>query len=239
MSEDYSELLDKEDVTEVAVETAEEAEAVAEEVKAEEAETETETEEVETEETTEETAEQTTGSEKEPWQLSAVLDEREKRQKAVAEADELRQKLKAYEQPEDEISVFEDEQGFKNQQQNATQAALRNTELNMSQAFAEKEFGEEKVAAVAEWFKKDGVQSPAALKRFNEAKLPFHELVKMYDDDLIMRDPAAYKAELLAELRSEIENEKKPEPITPSLTKARSVGAASFTTEDAEDILNE
>lgn len=239
MSEDYSELLDKEDVTEVAVETAEEAEAVAEEVKAEEAETETETEEVETEETTEETAEQTTGSEKEPWQLSAVLDEREKRQKAVAEADELRQKLKAYEQPEDEISVFEDEQGFKNQQQNATQAALRNTELNMSQAFAEKEFGEEKVAAVAEWFKKDGVQSPAALKRFNEAKLPFHELVKMYDDDLIMRDPAAYKAELLAELRSEIENEKKPEPSTPSLATSRSVGEKTISTDNFEDILNE
>jgi len=236
MSEDYSELLDKEDVTEVAVETAEEAEAVAEEVKAEEAETETETEEVETEETTEE-PEQTTGSEKEPWQLSAVLDEREKRQKAVAEADELRQKLKAYEQPEDEVSVFDDDYATISEQK--TQAALRNTELNMSQAFAEKEFGEEKVAAVAEWFKKDGVQSPAALKRFNEAKLPFHELVKMYDDDLIMRDPAAYKAELLAELRSEIENEKKPEPSTPSLATSRSVGEKTISTDNFEDILNE
>jgi len=236
MSEDYSELLDKEDVTEVAVETAEEAEAVAEEVKAEEAETETETEEVETEETTEE-PEQTTGSEKEPWQLSAVLDEREKRQKAVAEADELRQKLKAYEQPEDEVSVFDDDYATISEQK--TQAALRNTELNMSQAFAEKEFGEEKVAVVAEWFKKDGVQSPAALKRFNEAKLPFHELVKMYDDDLIMRDPAAYKAELLAELRSEIENEKKPEPSTPSLASSRSVGEKTISTDNFEDILNE
>ena len=236
MSEDYSELLDKEDVTEVAVETAEEAEAVAEEVKAEEAETETETEEVETEETTEE-PEQTTGSEKEPWQLSAVLDEREKRQKAVAEADELRQKLKAYEQPEDEVSVYDDDYVTISEQK--TQAALRNTELNMSQAFAEKEFGEEKVATVAEWFKKDGVQSPAALKRFNEAKLPFHELVKMYDDDLIMRDPAAYKAELLAELRSEIENEKKPEPSTPSLASSRSVGEKTISTDNFEDILNE
>ena len=237
MVEDYSELLDKEDVTEVEVETVVEAEAVAEEVKAEEAEAETETEEVETE--VEPEQEQTTGSEKEPWQLSAVLDEREKRQKAVAEADELRQKLKAYEQPEDEISVFEDEQGFKTQQQNATQAALRNTELNMSQAFAEKEFGEEKVAAVADWFKKDGVQSPAALKRFNEAKLPFHELVSMYDDDLIMRDPAAYKAELLAELRSELENETKPEPNTPSLATSRSVGEKSISSDNFEDILNE
>ena len=238
MVEDYSELLDKEDVTEVEVETVVEAEAVAEEVKAEEAETETETVETEVEVKPEETAALTTDAAIERGTLSGMMDEREKRQKAVAEADELRQKLKAYEQPEDEISVFEDEQGFKKQQQHATQAALRNSELNMSQAFAEKEFGEEKVAAVADWFKKDGVQSPAALKRFNEAKLPFHELVSMYDDDLIMRDPAAYKAELLAELRSELETETK-KPNTPSLTKARSVGAASFTTEDAEDILNE
>ena len=229
--EDYSELLDKEDVTEVEVETVVEAEAVEAEVEAEAA---AETEEVETEEQPEQ--EQTTGYEKEPWQLSAVLDEREKRQKAQEDVRILKEKLASYEKPEDQVSVFEDEQGFKDQQQQATQQALRNTELNMSQAFAEKEFGEEKIAAVTDWFKKDGVQSPAALKRFNEAKLPFHELVSMYDDDLIMRDPAAYKAELLAELRSEIETKK---PNTPSLTKARSVGAASFTTEDAEDILNE
>jgi len=230
--EDYSGLLDKENVTEVEAPVIVEEEV---EVKAEEAEV--ETEEVETTEEKPEEPEQTTGSEKEPWTLSAVLDEREKRQKAQEEARILKEKLASYEKPADEVSVFEDEQAFKTQQQQATQQALRNTELNMSQAFAEKEFGEEKVAAVTEWFKKDGVQSPAALKRFNEAKLPFHELVKMYDDDLIMRDPAAYKAELLAELRAELEAEKKPS--TPSLASSRSVGEKTISSDNFEDILNE
>ena len=230
--EDYSGLLDKENVTEVEAPVIVEEEV---EVKAEEAEV--ETEEVETTEEKPEEPEQTTGSEKEPWTLSAVLDEREKRQKAQEEARILKEKLASYEKPADEVSVFEDEQAFKTQQQQATQQALRNTELNMSQAFAEKEFGEEKVAAVTEWFKKDGVQSPAALKRFNEAKLPFHELVKMYDDDLIMRDPAAYKAMLLDELRAELEAEKKPS--TPSLASSRSVGEKTISSDNFEDILNE
>lgn len=183
--------------------------------------------------------EPTTDSKEESWTLSAVMDEREKRQKAVKEAEELREKLKAYERPEDDISVFEDEQKYKSQQEQKIQQALRNTELNMSQAFAETVFGEDKVSAAIEWFKSEGVQSPTALKRFNGAKLPFHELIKMHDDDAIYRDPEGYKAKLRAEIEAEFSAKTTKKSVTPSLASSRSVGDSKPSTDDFEDILKD
>jgi len=238
MVEDYSELLDKENVTEVAVETAEEAEQVEAEVEAEAEEA--KTEEVETEETTEETAEQTTGSEKEPWTLTAVLDEREKRQKRDVEIAELKEKLSAYEKPEsDEVSVFEDEQGYTNQQDQKIQFAVRNATLNSSQRAAEREFGKERVAEAAEWWKTSGNQSPTANQRFQESDEPYHDLIKMHEDDSIIRNPQSYKDKIRAEVRAELESEKAPEPNTPSLASSRSVGEKTISDDNFEDILNE
>ena len=183
--------------------------------------------------------EPTTDSKEESWTLSAVMDEREKRQKAVKEAEELREKLKAYERPEDDISVFEDEQKYKSQQEQKIQQALRNTELNMSQAFAETVFGEDKVSAAIEWFKSEGVQSPTALKRFNGAKLPFHELIKMHDDDAIYRDPEGYKARLRAEIEAEFSAKTPKKSVTPSLASKRSVGDSHTSAEDFDDLLKD
>ena len=195
--------------------------------------------EPETEETVEaeESEVETTATEKEPWTLSAVLDEREKRQAAVAEAKELREKLKAYEKPdEDGVSVFEDEKGFVENQKRETQEALRNNSLNMSEAFAETVFGEEKVAAAKQWMQSEGIKSPYALDQFNAAKLPYHTIVKLYDDDQVRRDPEAYKAKLREEVLAELE--KKPaKSITPSLASKRSVGNSKTSSDDFEDIL--
>jgi len=197
------------------------------------------TEEPEKVEEVEQPKEPTTDSEKESWTLSAVMDERDKRQKAVKEAEELRERLKAYEKPEDDISVFEDEQKYKSQQEQKIQQALRNTELNMSQAFAETVYGEEKVSAAIEWFKNEGVQSPTALKRFNGAKLPFHELIKMHEDDAIYRDPEGYKARLRAEIEAELAAKPGKKSVTPSLASKRSVGDSKPSTDDFEDILKD
>ena len=186
----------------------------------------------------EESKEATTATEEKPWTLAAVLDEREKRQAAVKRAEELEAKLKAFETPESDVSIFEDEKGFVEKQERKTQEALRNTALNMSEAFAESVYGEEKVAAAKQWMQTEGIKSPYALDRFNAAKLPYHEIVKMFDDDMARRDPEAYKAKLREEVLAELK-EKKPPPKTPSLASKRQSGVEQTDSENFEDILRD
>jgi len=227
---------DEPEAVETEVEIVEEA--AEETVEATEETPETQEPEVEqTEESTDESEVETTATEKPEWTLSAVLDEREKRQKAVAKAEELQQKLDALQPQEDDgVSVFENEKGFVENQEQKTAQALRNTELNMSEAFAETVFGEEKVAAAKQWMQTEGIKSPYALEQFNAAKLPYHTIVKLFDDDTARRDPEAYKAKLREEVLAELE--KKPKPNTPSLASKRSVSAEKTTvTDDFDDML--
>jgi len=206
---------------------------------------EAEPEETKTEEVKEEKPEEsTTDSKKDEWTLTAVMDEREKRQKAVKEAEELREKLKAFEKPEDDVSIFEDEAAWKAAQEEKVQQDLRNASLNMSQAFAEETFGEDKVAKAAKWMQEEGQKSPYVVQQFNEAKLPFHKLVKLYDAEQERLNPESLreklKQELLEELQAEKEPEKKPEKsIAPSLASKRSAGEPSRFPDNPEDILGE
>ena len=233
VTEDYQDIFEDEVVEEkvevVVEEQVEEPEATEEPEQVEEPE---KAEEVEPEEPT-------TDSEKDSWKITAVLDEREKRQKAVREVEELRKKLEAYEKPQDDISIFEDEKGFIEKQEQRTAEALRNTALNMSEAFAESVFGEEKVAAAKAWMQSEGIKSPYALDRFNAAKLPYHEIVKLYDDDQVRRDPEGYKAKLREEILAELDKDKKPKSITPSLASKRSVGDSHTSAEDFDDLLKD
>ena len=230
--EDFQDIFDSEPEAEVEI-----VEEAAEPETEETPETET-TEAEETEEVVaEESEDETTTSEKESWTLSAVLDEREKRQIAQKEAAELREKLAKYEasKDEDDVSIFEDEKGFLAKQEQRTQEALRNNALNMSEAFAEEVFGSEKVAAAKQWMQTEGIKSPYALDQFNSAKLPYHTIVKLFDDDQARRDPEAYKAQLREELLAELKEKK---PSTPSLASKRSVGAKTDPN-DFDDLLKD
>jgi len=186
----------------------------------------------------EESKVETTATEEKPWTLSAVLDEREKRQAAVKRAEELEAKLKAYEKTEPDVSIFEDEKGFVDRLKHDTAVALRNTALNMSEAFAKKEFGADKVAAAKAWLISEGLKSPYALEQFNAAELPYHAAVKLYEDDMVRRDPEAYKAKLREEILADLKKEK-PKPSTPSLASKRSVGDTHRGSDDFGDILKD
>ena len=230
--EDFQDIFDSEPEAEVEI-VEEAAEPETEETPETETAEAEETEEV----VAEESEDETTTSEKESWTLSAVLDEREKRQIAQKEAAELREKLAKYEasKDEDDVSIFEDEKGFVAKQEQRTQEALRNNSLNMSEAFAEEVFGSEKVAAAKQWMQTEGIKSPYALDQFNSAKLPYHTIVKLFDDDQARRDPEAYKAQLREELLAELKEKK---PSTPSLASKRSVGAKTDP-EDFDDLLKD
>ena len=226
--EDFSSLLDASSEPETEVEIVEEA-AAPETL---------ETQEEQQTETTEESKVETTATDEKPWTLSAVLDEREKRQKWEAKAKELEEKLKAMEQPVNDVSIFEDEKGFVERQKRDTEVALRNTALNMSEAFAESVFGADKVSAAKQWMINEGIKSPYALEQFNSAKLPYHAAVKLYEDDMVRRDPEAFKAKLRDEIIAELKQEK-PRVSTPSLASKRSVGNSHKVSEGFEDLLKE
>lgn len=202
-----------------------------------------EPEEVEVEEPvkTDTEVETTATEKKDDWTLTAVMDEREKRQKAVAEAEELRQKLAQFEsKPEDDVSIFEDEAAWKANQEEKRQQEIRNASLNMSQAFAEETFGEDKVAEATKWMQSEGHKSPYIVKEFNEAKLPFHKLVKLYSAEQERLNPESLREQIKAELLEELKVDSKPakKSIAPSLASKRSAGEPSEFPDNPEDILN-
>ncbi|MBU8921782.1 MAG: hypothetical protein KOO63_08180 [Bacteroidales bacterium] len=225
----YEEKVEETEVTEVTEEPKPEIDAS--EVKAAQAEADPEIKpEVET------TA--TTKPEKDEWTLTAVMDERDKRQKAVQRAEDLQAKLDAIEKPDD-VSVFEDEKGYTEQQEQRRQAELGNAMLEMSKAYAVRDLGEEVVTKAEKWYADEGMKSPHAIDRIHKASLKFHEVVDLYNEEQVRLDPAGYKARLKAELMAEIKSEEPVKPITPSLASKRSAGGTEKTTnEDFEDILN-
>jgi hypothetical protein len=189
---------------------------------------------------TEPEVETTTAEKVEHGTLTGMMDEREKRQKAVAKVEELEAKLAAFEaKPEDEVSIFEDEAGYKAQQDKKFQQDLRNSSLNMSQAFAEKEFGEDKVAKATKWMQDEGVKSPFIVNQFNDAKLPFHKLVELHEAEQVRLDPTSYKEALKAELLAELKATTPEKTITPSLASKRSAGAPPKLPDDPMDILGD
>ncbi len=182
-----------------------------------------------------------TVSKENEWTLTAVMDERDKRQKWQKRAEEAEAKLAP--KAEDDISVFSDEEGYNRQQGEKLESALRNSELNMSEAFAQEVFGDEVVAEATEWMKTEGFKSPHVVAQFHGAKLPFHEAVKMFRAEKDRLNPEAFKAKLKAEILEEIKAEttEKKETvtdITPSLIDATSSGDTTEVVESIEDMQN-
>ena len=231
--EDFQDIF--EDQPEAEVEIVEEAAEPEDETPVEQ-----ETSEDETEtETTAKAEDETTASKKNDWTLSAVLDEREKRQKAVAEAEELRARLAKYEtkDTDNDISVFEDEKGFVTDIKQQIAQAERNALFNFSESTVKREAGEEKVNAAKQWYGEEGVQSPYVYNKINSSQDPYRTLMELFEADMIIRDPEAYKARLREEALSGIEK-KTPKPSTPSLASKRSAGDKSDP-EDFDDLLKD
>ena len=213
---------------------------------------EVETDETETVEATEEktdevketeakTEESTTDSKKDDWTLTAVMDEREKRQAAVKENEALKQKLAELEKPQEDVSVFEDEKGYTEQQEQKVDLKVNEAVLAMSRGYAVREFGEEKVAQAEKWYAEEGMKSPHAIDRVHKSDLKFHEAVNLFDEEQARLDPDSFKAKMKAELLAEIEAEQPEEPqkpITQSLASKRSAGKATEAPEEFEDMLN-
>lgn len=191
----------------------------------------------------------TSESKDQPWQLKAVLDEREKRQKAQAEAEELRKRLADLEKPQERPSVLDDEDGFVSSLTKELDMRLLNERMDLSQEFAEREFGKSVVAEKFAAYKDLADKNPELRDRVRNARLPYHEVIAIVDQHEKMQQMEnidEFREKLKAEIRAELEAEAKSgreagqakrESITPSLAKSRSRGGNETFVEDTlEDL---
>lgn len=189
----------------------------------------------------------------EPWHLKAVMDEREKRQAAQKELEELRKKYETKDENKKSTSVFEDEDGFRNELLQELESSRWNDKLNMSQALAEREFGSDVVAEKVTAFKELAEKNPDIRNRFAQAALPYHEMINIVEQHEKAKEienvdefREKIRAEEREKLRKELEDQqgkqdKKREAITPSLASRRSKGGTSepVSIESLEDVLND
>ena len=224
----------------------EEPEATGEEPKVEE--TPPETPEAEAEETPAvesveepETPSEETVEEPQTVPVKALTSERDKRQQAERERDELRAQLDAQNKPPEEdpkpkTSVFDDEEKAFDERLSDADVKRHSDRYDMSQALAESDqfWGEEKVAEAVKTYKGLVESNPALAQRMFDARLPYFEMMKIVDEHeklAEIQDPEALRAKIRAEERAKLEQEQKDrqtagqqqrEDVTPSLASGRS-----------------
>lgn len=167
--------------------------------------------------------------------LEALLEEREKRQKAQREADELRQwrtQIEAEKQPKPDF--FDNPDAAMSQLQQQVQKEIIKSKLQTSRFHAEREYGAEEVADAYAWFDQNPEHSASLL---NEPS-PFHAAVEYYKRQKALQeignDPLAWRKQFeedaRAKVRAEIEAEYaqkaaiKPAAPPRSLASAPSAG---------------
>jgi len=163
--------------------------------------------------------------------LTALLDEREKRQAAEREASELR----AWRQQQEERQRAsqmqapdprQDPDGALEYQRAVFQQQLYNTRLQTSRFLAEQQFGADTVKEAFEFFDKN----PALSHQFVEHPSPFHAAVEFYKRQKVAEevgaDPAAYRARLEAEIREKLMSEMQAQPVQPKPRLPGSLAAA-------------
>lgn len=174
--------------------------------------------------------------------ISALLDERDKRKAAMAEAEALRAKIAEYEaKAAPKPDFFADPEAALNAAQQAAMAAAYNTKLETSRFLAEKDFGAETVNEAYAFFD----QNPHLTAQFRNAPSPYHAAVETYRKIKAMQeigdDPQAYRARIEEEVRqrllAEMQSQPKPNAPPPSMAAAPGTGAGKAPTASGFDAL--
>ncbi len=172
------------------------------------------------------------------WTFSQAMDERDKRQKAVARADKAEAELAKLRQ-DPLTSYFDDEEKADSQRSSITDQKLYDAGMEWSEAFAVEQHGQDLVDKAIAWVNAEAPESPSLVKQINKTKLVHNNAVKLYqkekerlqskDVDLnVLKEE--WKAEVLEELKG---SEKPDKPsVTPSLASQRSSGADTTASDD-------
>lgn len=142
--------------------------------------------------------------------ISAILDEREKRQIAQRENEDLRRKVAEYEAAKAHPAPdpAENPREFAAYQQQQVQQVMWNERLNMSEAIARQTHGEDAVNAAREAFAQAVKSNPPLYAELQRQPNPYsfvvqwHQRQKLLDE--IGSDPAAYRARIADQIRAEM-----------------------------------
>lgn len=157
--------------------------------------------------------------------VTALLDEREKRQAAERKAEEsaakiarLEQQMRASQEPQKRPDFFENPDA-------AMQQQMTSMKLQQSKFLAEREFGADVVAEAYAYYDQNPQESAALL----EHPSPFHAAVEAYKRQKFLSevgsDPEAWKAAQLEELKQQIASQQPVQPKAPPPTMAKTPNA--------------
>lgn len=158
--------------------------------------------------------------------LSAVLDERERRQKAEARLALLERQLAAQQQQPQLPDPIEDVQGYTQHVTSVFQQSLLANKLQQSEFLAREKFGDELIDEAMAFIDNDPEENGS---RFLNSPSPYHAMVAWYQAEKVKRERAApdFEEKLRAKIRAELEAEmrsaapQRPSPaIRPSLATA-------------------
>lgn len=144
-----------------------------------------------------------------PIPIQALLDERERRQKAEREAEEGRQWRRQMEARQREAAMQDPEQRQHYERQQIQGMILENR-LSQSRFLAEREFGKDEVAAAYAYFD----QHPQLSQQLLSHPSPFHAAVEFVRRqkiaDEVGSDPEAWRTKERERLRAELMAEMQP-----------------------------
>lgn len=171
--------------------------------------------------------------------VTALLDEREKRQEAERREKSLRQQLAAIQQQQQPKTDFFDKP------EEALQQALLQNSVRQSKFLAEREYGENLVAEAMAFYDDRPV---AESQRFLSHPSPVHAMVEDFKRQRFLsevQDPEKWQAEKLAELKEQAKQEalaelqvqtpSKPSAPPPSMNKSPSAGGDAIAPGNAFD----
>ena len=166
--------------------------------------------------------------------VTALQEERTKRQALERELAELRQRAAQQQQPQQPQPDFYDNPD------EAVRQMIVNETLKQSKFLAERDFDKDIVAETVAYFD----QNPHLSQQFLNEPSPYHAAVEFYQRqkvaDEIGSDPDAYKAKLREELLAELQAQQpapKPQAPPPSMARAPSAGREAITPGTAFDML--
>lgn len=188
--------------------------------------------------------------------VTALLDEREKRQEAQRKAEEaerratetnselakLKREIEALRQPKEEApDWYEDPVKAAQFQSQSIEQRIEQQRLQQSKFFAEREFGADVVTEAMGYFDKN----PQLSQQFMAEPSPFHAAVEFYKRQKVVEeigtDPEAWKAQQIEALREEltqsIAQPTKPKAPPPSMASAGSVGKDAISPGNGFDAL--
>lgn len=112
--------------------------------------------------------------------ISALLDERERRQKAERETEQLQERLRSL-SPQVESPAIDDETA------NQIRIATLNTRLDISEDMARQRHGEEMIDQVQAWTKERMAASPAYANEVLSSRNPYEKAVQDYQRDQVVQ----------------------------------------------------